>query len=210
MYVQYGCGFCAPPEWLNFDASPSLIIQNRPFLDFLFGRWLRTRFPENSRYGNILKGLPGVPPASCAGVYCSHVLEHFSLEDLRLALQNTFTLLKPGGIFRCVVPDLEASARRYLQQLDAGQAGASLDFLGETLLGHHRTHRGIKDAIVARFISEQHLWMWDRLSLAAELERAGFSQIRACAFNDCEDNHFRSVEAEHRFQDSVALEGRKP
>lgn len=206
VYVNYGCGFTAPEGWLNYDASPSVWVQNTPLLNVLFRRWLRTRFPPNVRYGNILKGLPNLPENSCQGIYCSHVLEHFSLEDMRLALRNTYKMLKPGGIFRCVVPDLEAPARKYVAGLQAGETTASLLFLNDTLLGQHKAARGIRDVLVSTFVQSRHLWMWDRLSLARELEQAGFTGIRLCAFNDSTDPMFKSVEEWHRFQDSVAYE----
>ena len=28
IYVQYGCGLCAPKEWVNFDVSPTLRKKN--------------------------------------------------------------------------------------------------------------------------------------------------------------------------------------
>lgn len=28
LYVQYGCGLCAPERWMNFGASPSLRVQS--------------------------------------------------------------------------------------------------------------------------------------------------------------------------------------
>jgi hypothetical protein len=51
--------------------------------------------------------------------------------------------------------------------------------------------------------------MWDSRSLSSELERTGFTCIRRCAFNDCEDPHFRLVEDADRFEGSVAIECRK-
>ena len=112
-YVHYGCGLTAPVQWENFDVSPTLRIQKIPLLGRLVRQRLNAQFPENVRYGNIIKGLP-VLEDSCDGVYCSHTLEHLSLVDFRKALANTKKILKPGGIFRCVVPDLESAARKYI------------------------------------------------------------------------------------------------
>ena len=110
IYVQYGCGLSAPKEWANFDISPTLRIQNIPILGPIFKDKLNTIFPKNALYGDIIKGLP-VNDNSCDGLYCSHTLEHISLNDFRKALINSYKILKPGGIFRCVVPDLELAAR---------------------------------------------------------------------------------------------------
>ena len=94
-YVQYGCGWSAPKEWQNFDASPTLRFERLPIVGYLYTK-NKSRFPNNVKYGDIVKGLP-VPADSCKGVYCSHVLEHLSLDDFRVALRNTVTILQPGG-----------------------------------------------------------------------------------------------------------------
>ena len=35
-YVQYGCGFSAPEQWLNFDASPTLRFERLPIIGSLY------------------------------------------------------------------------------------------------------------------------------------------------------------------------------
>jgi SAM-dependent methyltransferase len=207
-YVQYGCGLAAPQAWLNFDVSPTLRVQKIPVLGALLKSRLNTVFPANVLYGDIIKGLP-VAANTCDGLYCSHTLEHLSLEDFRQALANSFKILKKDGIFRCVVPDLEAAARSYLQQLSQGDASASLHFIRQTLLGQETRPRSLKARLGSLFGNSHHLWMWDRQSLADELRKAGFGQIRPCKFNDSEDEMFRLVEDEGRFEEAVALECRK-
>src|SRR5262245_11945291 len=111
-YVQYGCGWCAPDGWLNFDCSPTLRYERLP----LIGRFYTTnatRFPDNVRFGNIVRGLP-VQKTSCQGIYCSHVLEHLALEDFHTALSHTYDYLQTGGVFRIVLPDLAQLTRAYL------------------------------------------------------------------------------------------------
>ena len=83
MYIQYGCGLSAPENWVNFDSSPTLRLQKIPLIGGIATR--KVRFPDNIKYGDIVKGLPNIPYNSCDGVYCSHVLEHLSLEDMRIA-----------------------------------------------------------------------------------------------------------------------------
>jgi ubiquinone/menaquinone biosynthesis C-methylase UbiE len=97
LYVQYGCGFSAPKEWVNFDASPSPGIQKIPLIGKLLEKGLKTTFPSNVYYGDIIRGLP-VKDNSCDGLYCSHVLEHLSLQDFRKALKNSYKMLRGGGI----------------------------------------------------------------------------------------------------------------
>lgn len=137
LYVQYGCGLCAPDCWLNFDASPTLRLQRIPGLSVL-ARRVGPVFPPAARVGDAVKGLP-VPRGSCAGVYCSHVLEYLALEECRAALASTFSILKPGGIFRLAMPDLHICATDYLANPDPQ---AALGFMQNTLLGQATRPRG--------------------------------------------------------------------
>ena len=206
IYAQYGCGLWAPKEWLNFDASPTLRIQKTPILNRLLKGSLNVVFPDNVRYGDIIKGLP-LADNSCEGIYCSHTLEHLSLNDCRIALKNTYRVLKPGGVFRCVVPDLEYCARQYITCLDKGDKNAVYQFMGtETLLGVENRPRGLKGLVNLFFGNAHHLWMWDFLSLSDELAKAGFNEIRRCAYNDSRHEMFRFVEDQGRFCNAVAIE----
>lgn len=206
IYVQYGCGHSAPQEWINFDVSPTLRIQKTPILGTLMKSALNTTFPENVKYGDIVKGLP-VKDNSCDGLYCSHVLEHLALDDFRKALKNSFKILKTGGTFRCIVPDLEAYTREYLENINKGHHSASLTFMAEkTLLGVQSRPKTLKARVGSMFGNSHHLWMWDKYSLAEELKKAGFKNIRDCKYNDSTDPMFSHVESEDRFTQAVAIE----
>jgi len=56
-----------------------------------------------------------VAPASVTEIFSSHTLEHFpELQLGRTLLPYWHSLLKPGGTFRAVVPDLEAMSKAYV------------------------------------------------------------------------------------------------
>lgn len=207
-YVQYGCGLAAPKEWINFDVSPTLRIQKIPIFGKLLKGKLNTVFPDNVKYGDIIKGLP-VDDNSCDGLYCSHTLEHLSLIDFQIALKNSYRILKKDGIFRCVVPNLEWAARVYIESLDQGDENASLIFMKEIMLGVKERPKGIKGLLSTFFGNSNHLWMWDFKSLSNALENAGFAKVRRCKFNDSQDNMFNLVEDEGRFRNAVAVECQK-
>jgi len=165
-------------------------------------------FPASVLYGDIVKGLP-VPAQSAAGVYASHVLEHLALEDLRTALRHTFAMLRTGGIFRLVVPDLEQLARYYLARVDRCDPEACNWFMRTLQMGREHSMRGIRARVAATFGNATHLWMWDYCTLTAELERAGFNGIRRCVFGDCDDAKFGLVEEQNRFDGGCAIEARR-
>ena len=203
LYVQFGCGLCAPQGWRNFDASPRLRIEKCPGIQYLIRPPL---FPINCEYGDIVKGLP-LAPGSCDVLYSSHVLEHLSLADLRVALKNAYTLLKPGGIFRSVVPDLEVAAKKYLA---SGAADRASVFLKTTSLGKVKRERSCVGLLREMIGNSVHLWMWDYVGLEAELREAGFVDIRRASFGDTNDEMIGRVENSGRWHDAVGIHCGKP
>lgn len=202
-YLQYGCGLSAPAGWDNYDASPTLRLQRIPLL----GSFIRkVIFPKNVKYGDIVRGLTSVEPGSCKGIYCSHVLEHLSLEDMRTALRNTYSLLMAGGLFRCVLPDLEHSINIYIEEKGSMNKEAAVNFMKNTMLGTTESPKTLKDKIINLFGNSHHLWMWDLNSLKAELLKAGFKNVRQCNYNDSSDARFKEVEDSSRFYGAIAFE----
>jgi SAM-dependent methyltransferase len=94
--VNLGCGSRFHRDWVNFDLTPA---------------------GDAVRRANFIDGIP-LPDAAASCVYHSHVLEHLPLDVARRFLTECHRVLAPGGILRVVVPDLEQSARDYLDVLD--------------------------------------------------------------------------------------------
>jgi SAM-dependent methyltransferase len=200
-YVQYGSHFCAPETWRNFDASPTLLFERIPIVGRLYTK-NDFRFPSNVEYGDIIKGLP-VQDKSCKAVYCSHTLEHLSLEDLRLALRNTYQILEDGGIFRIVLPDLEYSIHEYLADKSPT---ASVNFLRETSLGKEKRQKGLINFLNEWIGNSNHLWMWDFKSLEFELKHQNFTHVRRAYFGDSLEPMFLDVENKARWENCLGIE----
>jgi len=204
LYVQYGCGFCAPKIWRNFDASPTLLFERIPIIGKLYTR-NDIRFPKNIEYGDIVKGLP-IQNNSCKAVYCSHILEHLSLEDCRTALKNTYNILQEGGVFRFILPDLQYSINKYTND---PSSNAAMVFLKETYLGKERRNKGLKGFIIDWFGNSNHLWMWDFKSIKNELMNIGYVDIKKSTFNDSSEKMFNEVEVKERWINCLGVECRK-
>ena len=100
-YLNLGCGNCFHGQWTNVDISPqdpSIIAHN-----------LNEPLPFSDRQFSV--------------VYHSHVLEHLSRHQGKIFLLECHRVLKPGGLLRVVVPDLESIARLYLKYLEGALAG---------------------------------------------------------------------------------------
>ncbi|HEY4324132.1 MAG TPA: methyltransferase domain-containing protein [Mucilaginibacter sp.] len=205
-YVQYGCGFTAPVEWINYDASPTLKFERLPLLGKLYTR-NKQRFPENVRYGDIVKGLPE-KQGSCDGIYCSHVLEHLAYNEFITALKNTYVLLKPGGTFRAVLPDLKSAIQTYIAEFDTLEAPANY-LMRNTMLGIENRSKSLSSNLKNIYGNSKHLWMWDYKSLEFELKKVGFVDIRPARFGDSKDPFFQYVEEKDRFLQAAAFECKK-
>lgn len=100
-FLNLGCGYRIHPDWENVDfvaTAPSVRIHD-----------LRERFPFADQ--------------SFDAVYHSHLLEHFRKQAALAFLRECNRVLKPGGIIRVAVPDLEAIARLYLEALEKASVG---------------------------------------------------------------------------------------
>lgn len=203
LYVQFGCGSSHPQGWLNFDASPGLRLRAVP----LIGQSLVTRltpFASNVHFGDIVAGLP-VPPDSVAAVFSSHVIEHLRRESVPKAFCNVHRILKPGGVFRSVLPDISKLAKAYIADDDpeAGVRFVSSTGLVSPLM------RGWQAPLRHVLGHSEHKWMWDFRGLRIELQRAGFTDIREAEYGDSQVKAIRQVEERSRFEFAVCFEARK-
>lgn len=199
--VQFGCGLSAPAHWRNFDASPTLKLQRLPIVGQFLTRGM-VQFPRNVEFGDVVKGLP-ISDSTCDAVYCSHVLEHLSLNECRQAMKETYRILKPGGTFRGVLPDLEAIIADYVSDISPD---ASFQFMRSTLLGIENRERGLWRFLRQCLGNSQHLWMWDYKALSQELTAVGFREIRRAEYGDNLSGHFGDIEDRARWRNCLGFE----
>jgi hypothetical protein len=213
LYIHYGCGLCAPDGWLNFDASPRLKLERVFGLRKLIEVSVGLLFPANVRPGDIVQGLP-VAEGTASGVYCSHVLEHLPRDDVPRALGNTLRMLRIGGLFRLVLPDLQWRAAQYAKAAERGDPAAADALIEACLLGTRKAPRGLVSRIRSQFGKNAHLWMYDFAAIKMLLERAGFAAIRRCQIGDSRDPMFALVEEVDRFlvggEPELAIEAVRP
>lgn len=93
--LNLGCGHCVNPDWVNVD-------------------FVKTGVNVISH--NLLEGIPFLNNEFDV-VYHSHLLEHFSKVEGTNFIKECYRVLKPGGIIRIAVPDLETISKEYLNNL---------------------------------------------------------------------------------------------
>ncbi len=94
--LNLGCGPRYHPAWTNLDLAP---------VDASIHRW------------DVTQPLP-FADASFDAVYHSHLLEHLPRAQALPFLRECRRVLRPDGVLRLAIPNLEAIARLYLYALD--------------------------------------------------------------------------------------------
>ncbi len=105
------------------------------------------------------------------GVFCEHVIEHFSLADGERIAREVHRILRIGGCFRVIVPDAELLLRRYFDAPDelVARRGTGVETPMEIVNLYFRQRY-------------EHQFVYDWLTIEKMLLRAGFAVIRRSAF----------------------------
>jgi ubiquinone/menaquinone biosynthesis C-methylase UbiE len=203
MKLNLGCGSQTPDGWVNVDYGMGARFLKIPFFSFLNSRlkffdldWgkriflhdLRKRFPWDNDSVDI--------------IYTSHTLEHFSREDGLNFLKRCHRVLKRGGIFRVVVPDLSFIISEYLK----GNIGA--DYFVERLGVLCDSYTSSFKSKLAVFIQFPHKCMYDTRTLKFILEDIGFKSECKSAF-ESKIPDIEKVELIDRTKDAVIIEAEK-
>lgn len=99
-YLNLGCGSRFHPGWTNVDF---------------------TSVASEVMAYNLTRGIP-FPDISFDTVYHSHLLEHLPKSKAPIFLHECYRVLRPQGIIRIAVPDLEQIVRGYILALEQAMA----------------------------------------------------------------------------------------
>lgn len=144
LYLNVGCG--------------ENIIDNYDNLDFYsISNFLRKKIIMS----DIRYPLPFYDN-SYLGVFCSHTIEHLDYAHAKLLLNEIKRILKPNGIVRIAVPDLEKYVEFYLNKKPFGEKQKFNEF--------YNFYNGC-EAIWFLTNYNYHLSLWDKEMLINELKR---------------------------------------
>jgi predicted SAM-dependent methyltransferase len=93
--LNVGCGTDYKRGWVNIDNNSDENIEK---LDLNWDLRNPLPFPENS----------------VDFIYNEHFFEHLTPDEGRVVMQDLLRVLKPGGVMRIAMPDLEALVHQYL------------------------------------------------------------------------------------------------
>jgi predicted SAM-dependent methyltransferase len=175
--LNWGCGDHVAPGWINSD------VKERADVDLV---------------ADIKAGLPLA--SDCLDYAVSvHALPELPYPELVPALRELRRVLKPGGVLRLVLPDLDRA-------IDAYRRGES---------GYFKVDPQEVQSLAGRFIV-QMLWYGYSRSLFTQdftvelLEKAGFEHVRGCRYRQTASAFSEIVALDNREDESIYIEARKP
>ena len=207
--LNIGCGSktSAIQDVINIDWSMYLRLKRnrilRPFAPLLLQGERLDRFnflSENILVHNLAKGIPFLSNTIDV-VYHSHFLEHLDRGIARDFLLEVKRVLKPGGIHRIVVPDLEKACRAYIAHIsicesDTDEAGKHDSYVARLIeqsvrkeaygtSQQNRIRRIIENVFLgdARRRGETHQWMYDKINISVLLGSLGYTGIKLQQYN---------------------------
>jgi SAM-dependent methyltransferase len=171
--LNWGCGAHGEPGWINSDLKEGPGIQHAC---------------------DIRDGLP-LPDESIDYAVSIHALPEIPYPDLVPALVELRRVLKPSGVLRLALPDLERAVGAY----EAGDADYFLipdedaKALGSKLVVQLIWYGYSRTPFTYDFIEELLL-------------RAGFSRVQRCAFGETRSTHPGITELDNRKAESLFVE----
>jgi predicted SAM-dependent methyltransferase len=113
-------------------------------------------------------------------LYSEHMLEHIKVDRVPKLLAEAYRVLKPGGLFRVTVPDLEIHAKNYIAKNDEffkpiiDKYQARLDKQKDKYWLIRSNGGAFMSRAVQRFY--RHRWMYDFDTLSSCLYEVGFDE----------------------------------
>jgi SAM-dependent methyltransferase len=174
--LHWGCGPITPFGWVNSDIEPG---------------------PGVNIVADIRHGLP-LPDASFDYIVSIHALPEITYGDLDKVLGELYRLLKPGGVLRLGLPDLDRAIRAY-QSNDVDYFLISDDVV-----------KGIAAKMIVQLTwygRSRSLFTFD--FILELLARNGFRDIWPCSFRQTASSYPGIVELDDRPIESFFVECRR-
>lgn len=170
--LHIGCFDRAIDGWINTDITPHIFVARVPAAATVLrrlGKMTAERYEQHQRgvfddvrYLNLGKRFP-FASGEIDNAFSAHVLEHLYREQARNCVAEVHRILKPGGVFRVSVPDLDWAVDNY----DRKNPDALLKLIYES---------------EQQYDKNRHHWMYNEHSMRALLLGAGFREAARCEY----------------------------
>lgn len=204
MKLNLGCGAKVVNDWTNVDYAFGARLARIPVVNILIkkSKLFHVQWDSQIFIHNLTKPFPwGNDSASV--IYSSHTLEHMDRDDGMAFLKECHRVLKPDGIIRIVVPNLEPIVERYINK-----SLLSEHFLEELYVLRGKPPKFFLKRLIWPYIGFPHQCMYDTESLIRVMKLAGF-EVTSKAYADSNISDILAIEIEGRTVDAVVVEGHK-
>jgi predicted SAM-dependent methyltransferase len=215
--LNLGCGLQCPEGWINVDSSFGVKIAKRPVLKKLINSLVPTKWgilpniswPSNAIWMDITRPFK-FKTNSIDYVYSSHTIEHLGYEEATFVFKECFRVMKQGGVFRVIVPDLDRLVNVYLKMKTEDPAKAAKMFHEYSLYFEIPYPKTFADSFKFYFKSKNnHRFLYNEAALKEQLECAGFSNIKRMEYGISEIPGIEKIDIKERFDGAICLEGKK-
>ncbi|WP_254510348.1 class I SAM-dependent methyltransferase [Anatilimnocola floriformis] len=174
--LNWGCGPLTPFGWINSDIAAG------PGVDVV---------------ADILQGLP-FPDNHFDYIVSIHVLPELAYRELDPALHELRRVLKPGGILRLSLPDLDLAINAYRNK--------DIDYF---LIGDDEV-KSLSGKMIVQLLwygRSRSMFTWEFTKEL--LERAGYSEVTRCAHEKSASGLTGITDLDNRALESLFVEARK-
>lgn len=169
--LNLGSGFLALNDWINYDNSILVKLNKLIPVKYLAKAgllppmYLTVKF-ANVKICNLKKGIPH-KDSSVDCIYTSHFLEHLYRYQAIEILKECHRVLKPDGILRVSVPDVEKL--RSILNTDHFCTWFYPEYLN--------MQKPTFMMLVKELFLRHHKWMYDYWTMAKIINEAGFKRV---------------------------------
>jgi SAM-dependent methyltransferase len=163
------------PGWLNTDITPHIWISRIPGASLVLGalgvlpaqrvKQHREGVFRHIRYLDVRRRFP-LESGSVEAIYTAHMLEHLYEDEAAHCLRECVRVLRPGGVMRIGVPDLDWIVAGYRPE-------EPREFLVR-----------IFEVSARRASKNVHHWHYNEVSLRHAVLAAGFSAAARCDYRN--------------------------
>lgn len=167
--LHLGCGDVYKKGWVNIDG---VSYGDNVKIDLIYDLRNPLPFPDNS----------------VDYIFNEHFLEHLSVEESRKSLKDFMRVLKPNGVMRIAMPDLDIIMKAYFNT-EWKKEGE--DFFKKFDLSFIETKA---ELVNINFRWWGHQWLYDWEELERRLKEVGCTNIKKCELRESEHLELKNLE----------------
>lgn len=210
--VNLGCGPSIIRGWKNFDNSISTKLSKFPRISKMLLKTNVINFEQYNMiisckknditYADATKKIPLLDnSASC--VYSCHMLEHIPRNKLNVLFKEVKRVLKPGGIIRIGVPDLDIAISEYEKNKDADE------FMKSLLVEPPPINSIIEKLKLLLIGYRQHQWMYNKKSIVSLLRANDLKDVHIKSPGETNIIDYGELDLYERSEETIYVEGFK-